>query len=63
MPSFIPTLPKDPWGNPYAYFQPGQHGNGTYDIISYGADGKEGGTGNDADITNYDTEMKDINKK
>ncbi len=44
-------IPLDPWGNPYVYISPGLHGD--YDIISYGADGKEGGEGFDADITNW----------
>jgi general secretion pathway protein G len=44
-------IPKDPWGNEYKYAMPGQHG--TYDIISYGADGKEGGEGADKDITSW----------
>jgi len=44
-------IPLDPWGNPYIYLCPGVHGE--YDIISYGADGKEGGEGKDADITNW----------
>jgi general secretion pathway protein G len=46
------TVPKDPWNNPYVYVFPGQHG--PYDIISYGADGKEGGDGADKDITSWD---------
>jgi len=45
-------IPLDPWGNPYIYVCPGLHGD--FDIISYGADGKEGGTGIDADIVNWD---------
>jgi general secretion pathway protein G len=45
------SLPDDPWGKPYAYRSPGQHG--VYDIISYGADGQEGGTGAAADITSW----------
>jgi len=45
-------IPLDPWGNPYIYISPGIHGD--YDIISYGADGKEGGEGKNADITNWD---------
>jgi len=44
-------LPKDPWGNAYVYRSPGQHG--IYDIISYGADGQEGGTGAQSDVTNW----------
>lgn len=45
-------IPLDPWGNPYIYVCPGLHGD--FDLISYGADGKEGGTGKDADIVNWD---------
>lgn len=44
-------IPLDPWGNAYVYVCPGIHGD--YDILSYGADGKEGGDGSDADITNW----------
>jgi general secretion pathway protein G len=43
------VVPTDPWGNPYLYRSPGQYG--TYDIVSYGADGQEGGNGSGADIT------------
>lgn len=42
------TLPKDPWGNEYKYTSPAQ--NGPYDILSLGADGKEGGDGANKDI-------------
>ena len=45
------TLPKDPWGNEYRYSAPGQHG--PYDIMSYGADGKEGGEGANKDILSW----------
>jgi general secretion pathway protein G len=45
-------IPLDPWGNPYIYVSPGL--NGDYDLLSYGADGKEGGQGKDADITSWD---------
>jgi len=44
-------VPVDPWGNPYVYRSPGEHGS--YDIISYAADGQEGGTGAAADITSW----------
>ena len=44
-------VPNDPWGNPYLYRSPGQHG--TYDIMSYGADGQEGGTGTASDIVSW----------
>ncbi len=48
---YIRKLPEDPWGNPYRYASPGKHG--PVDIFSYGADGREGGEGNDADIGNW----------
>ncbi|GBD98516.1 type II secretion system protein G precursor [bacterium BMS3Abin07] len=48
------SVPLDPWGRPYVYISPGLHGD--YDIISYGADGEEGGEGNDADITSWTIE-------
>ena len=44
------AVPKDPWGNPYVYKQPGPAGT-AYEIRSLGADGQEGGTGPAADIT------------
>ena len=45
-------IPLDPWGSPYVYISPGL--NGDYDLLSYGADGKEGGEGKDADIKSWD---------
>ena len=45
-------VPEDPWGNPYEYRMPGQHG--AYDLLSYGANGAPGGTGEDADVTNWE---------
>lgn len=45
-------VPADPWGNPYVYRAPGQHG--TYDILSYGSDGTEGGTAAAKDITSWE---------
>lgn len=44
-------VPKDPWENPYIYIAPGT--DMPYDLISLGADGKEGGEGNDADINAF----------
>jgi general secretion pathway protein G len=44
-------VPDDPWGHPYVYRAPGQHG--VYDIVSYGADGQEGGSGAASDITSW----------
>jgi len=43
------TVPKDPWGNDYKYASPGS--KGPYEIVSLGADGKEGGEGPDKDIS------------
>jgi general secretion pathway protein G len=41
-------LPNDPWGRPYVYRTPGQKGE--FEVVSYGRDGKAGGSGDDADI-------------
>ncbi|NPA54619.1 MAG: type II secretion system major pseudopilin GspG [Aquificae bacterium] len=52
-----PYLPKpvkaDPWGNPYVYKSPGDNGK-PFELKSLGADGKEGGTGENADISVWD---------
>jgi general secretion pathway protein G len=45
------AVPNDPWGRPYIYRSPGENGK-DYDLMTYGADGKPGGTGEDADIIN-----------
>jgi len=45
-------VPNDPWGNPYIYKYPGTHGDEP-EIMSYGADGKEGGEKEDADICSW----------
>jgi general secretion pathway protein G len=45
-------VPLDPWKNPYVYLSPGVHSK-EYDIVSYGADGVEGGEENDADIQSW----------
>jgi general secretion pathway protein G len=42
----------DPWGNPYLYVREGQYNPGSFDLICLGADGQEGGEGDDADIAN-----------
>ena len=44
-------IPLDPWGKPYEYRSPSEHGD--YDIISLGADGSPGGEGEDADIVSW----------
>jgi general secretion pathway protein G len=46
-------VPRDPWGADYEYQAPGQN-NMPYSIRSFGADGREGGSGSDADITSWD---------
>ena len=45
------AVPLDPWGHPFIYQQPGEHGE--MDLYSYGKDGQPGGTGESADITNW----------
>jgi general secretion pathway protein G len=42
------TLPNDPWGRPYLYRTPGEKSD--YEVVSYGRDGKPGGSGEDADL-------------
>jgi general secretion pathway protein G len=44
-------LPLDPWGHPFEYRSPGEHGE--YDILSLGADGSPGGDGEDTDIVSW----------
>jgi general secretion pathway protein G len=48
------AVPNDPWGKPYVYRSPGERS--AYEIISYGSDGQEGGTGSAADITQASAE-------
>jgi len=48
---YVERLPKDPWGNPYQYLNPGVHGE--IDVFSMAADGAPGGEGNDADIGSW----------
>src|SRR6184192_622628 len=45
---YLDKLPKDPWGSPYQYLNPGVHGE--IDVFSLGADGQPGGSGADLDI-------------
>jgi general secretion pathway protein G len=45
------TVPLDPWGKPYQYKSPGEHGE--FDLWSFGKDGQPGGTGEAADITSW----------
>lgn len=50
-PYLAKSVPMDPWGRPYVYASPGEHGE--FDISSTGRDGRPGGDGLDADITNW----------
>ena len=45
------AVPMDPWGRPYVYQQPGVHGD--FDLMTYGRDGRPGGSGEDADLGNW----------
>jgi len=51
---YIDRMPKDPWGRPYQYLNPGVHG--AIDIFTLGRDGQPGGDGIDADIGNWNLE-------
>lgn len=45
------TVPRDPWGTPYVYRSPGEHQ--VFDIVSHGADGREGGMKENADVVSW----------
>jgi general secretion pathway protein G len=49
--SYVAKLPQDPWGQPYQYLNPGLKGE--IDVLSFGADGKAGGEGKNADIGSW----------
>jgi general secretion pathway protein G len=53
--------PIDPWGRPYQYNSPGRDG-APYEVISFGADGREGGTGGDKDIASWDLKERAAKK-
>ncbi len=48
---YVEKLPKDPWGRPYQYMNPGLKGE--VDVLSFGADGQAGGEGKNADIGSW----------
>jgi general secretion pathway protein G len=50
-PGYMDHIPKDPWGTPYQYLNPGVHGE--IDVFSLGADGRPGGEGFDTDIGSW----------
>lgn len=49
-------VPADPWGEEYQYRSPGEHNTYSFDLWSFGADGKPGGTDNDSDVGNWASE-------
>ncbi len=49
---YLKRVPVDPWGAPYQYLAPGTRG--AFDLYSLGADGRQGGSGQDADVGNWD---------
>jgi general secretion pathway protein G len=49
-------VPRDPWGSPYQYKSPGDHGE--YDLWSFGSDGAPGGDGEATDVTSWSAEGK-----
>ncbi|XBQ16685.1 MAG: type II secretion system major pseudopilin GspG [Oceanicaulis sp.] len=50
------SIPDDPWGGQFQYLYPGEHGR--FDIWTFGADGRAGGEGEDADIGNWDPDAE-----
>lgn len=48
---YLSRVPQDPWGRPYRYLCPGEHGD--FDVYSFGADGEPGGEGKDADVQSW----------
>jgi len=53
---YLDKVPLDPWGNKYIYISPGVHRK-DFDLESYGKDGEDGGTGDNADIENWNLEQ------
>jgi len=52
------AIPVDPWGRLYTYKSPGDVNHDSYDLLSLGRDGQLGGTGEDADITSWDSSRR-----
>lgn len=52
------AIPLDPWGRPYTYKSPGDVNHDSYDLLSLGRDGQLGGTGEDADVTSWDSSRR-----
>ena len=53
---YLKRISLDPWSNPYQYVFPGTHGQ-EYDLYTFGADGQEGGEGENADIGNWNLDQ------
>jgi len=54
--AYLDKAPSDPWGNKYIYISPGVHRK-DYDLESYGRDGEDGGTADNADIESWNLEQ------
>ena len=54
--SYLDKTPSDPWSNKYIYISPGVHSR-DYDLKSYGKDGEDGGTEDNADIESWNLDM------
>lgn len=52
-PDYMKEIPKDPWGHPYVYRYPGEHGS-EFDLLSLGKDGAQGGEDFNKDIVNWE---------
>ena len=52
---YLERVPTDPWGTRYVYMSPGIHSK-DYDLESYGQDGEDGGTDDDADVESWNIE-------
>lgn len=53
-PYITKPVPNDPWGQPYTYLPQGEHNTDAFDLFTLGRDGKEGGSGADADVNNWE---------
>jgi general secretion pathway protein G len=51
-------VPADPWGRPYLYLAPGKANPQGFDLYSLGRDGREGGEGEDADLTSWGEKLR-----
>ena len=52
------AIPQDPYGRPYIYKSPGEVNRDSYDLLSLGRDGQPGGTGEDADVTSWESKAR-----